>query len=107
MGDSFRSGYEVNHKGIVRLHARVEGRVQGVGFRYFVLETAEALGVNGWVRNRWDESVEVMAEGERVVLERLLNALRRGPPMSFVSNVQVEWGEGKGEFNGFSVRVSG
>jgi acylphosphatase len=41
-----------------RLHARVEGRVQGVGFRYFVLETAQELGLSGWVRNRWDESVE-------------------------------------------------
>jgi acylphosphatase len=90
-----------------RLHARVEGRVQGVGFRYFVLETAQALGVSGWVRNRWDESVEVMAEGERAALERLLDALRRGPRMSFVSNVQVEWGEWKEEWSGFSVRATG
>jgi acylphosphatase len=90
-----------------RLHARVEGRVQGVGFRYFVLETAQALGVNGWVRNRWDESVEVMAEGEREVLERLMTALRRGPRVSFVSNVQVEWGDGKGEWSEFSVRATG
>ena len=89
-----------------RLHARVEGRVQGVGFRYFVLETAQGLGVTGWVRNRWDESVEVMVEGERAVLVQLLNALRRGPRMSFVSNVQVEWEEGKGEFSGFSVRAT-
>lgn len=92
---------------LFRLHARVEGRVQGVGFRYFVLETTHALGVTGWVRNRWDESVEVMAEGERDVLERLLGALRRGPRMSFVSNVQVEWGEGTGEWRDFSVRAKG
>ena len=90
-----------------RLHARVEGRVQGVGFRYFVQEMATLLGVSGWVRNRWDESVEVMAEGERATLERLLDALRRGPRMSFVSNVQVKWEEGKGEFSGFSVRMTG
>ena len=90
-----------------RLHARVEGRVQGVGFRYFVLETAQELGISGWVRNRWDESVEVMAEGERAALEQLLDALRRGPRMSLVSNVQVEWGEGTGEWRGFSVRATG
>lgn len=90
-----------------RLHVRVEGRVQGVGFRYFVQESATYLGVSGWVRNRWDESVEVMAEGERAALERLLDALRRGPRMSFVSNVQVEWGEGTGEWRGFSVRATG
>ncbi len=86
-----------------RLHARVEGRVQGVGFRYFVQESATYLGVSGWVRNRWDESVEVVAEGERAALERLLDALRRGPRMSFVSNVQVEWGEGTGKFVRFTV----
>ena len=89
-----------------RLHARIEGRVQGVGFRYFVLETAQGLGLTGWVRNRWDESVEVVAEGERPALERLLVALRRGPRMSFVSNVQVEWASGTGEFSGFSVRAT-
>lgn len=89
-----------------RLHARIEGRVQGVGFRFFVLKAAEALGVTGWVRNRWDETVEVMAEGERSQLDRLLEALRRGPRMSYVSNVQVEWGEGKGEWHGFRVRAT-
>ena len=89
-----------------RLHARVEGRVQGVGFRYFVLETAQSLGVNGWVRNRWDETVEMMAEGERARLDRLLEALRRGPRMSFVSNVQVSWSEGKGEWHDFRVRAT-
>lgn len=90
-----------------RLHARIEGRVQGVGFRYFVLETAQTLGATGWVRNRWDDSVEVLAEGEREPLERLLDALRRGPRMAYVSHVQLEWGEGQGEFAGFSVRATG
>ena len=98
---------ETPSKNLSRLHARVEGRVQGVGFRYFVQESATVLGVSGWVRNRWDESVEVMAEGERAVLERLLDALRRGPRMSFVSNVQVEWAEGTGEWRGFNVRATG
>lgn len=90
-----------------RLHARIEGRVQGVGFRYFVLDTAQALGVSGWVRNRWDQSVEVVAEGEREALERLLEALRRGPRAAFVSDVQVDWEEWQGEFNGFAVRATG
>ncbi len=88
----------------VRLHARVEGRVQGVGFRFFVQQTAQSLGVTGWVRNRWDRSVEVVAEGERAALERLLAALRRGPRASFVSDVKAEWGEASGEFRGFGVR---
>jgi acylphosphatase len=89
---------------ITRLHAVVEGRVQGVGFRYFVLETAETLGITGWVRNRWDETVEVTAEGSRRDLEKLLQALERGPRSAYVSQVQQEWLPATREFRGFLVR---
>jgi acylphosphatase len=89
---------------ITRLHALVEGRVQGVGFRYFVLDTAETLGVTGWVRNRWDETVEVTAEGSRARLEQLLLALERGPRSAFVSRVQSDWLAATGEFKSFALR---
>jgi acylphosphatase len=89
-----------------RLHAIVEGRVQGVGFRYFVVEMAELLGLYGWVRNRWDETVEVVAEGERAVLEKLLEALKRGPRSAFVSNVKVDWEKPSGEFHHFRVAMT-
>lgn len=88
----------------VRLHAIVEGRVQGVGFRYFVQEVAEVLELTGWVRNRWDGSVEVMAEGERDRLEKLLGALRQGPRVSYVETVSPQWLPATGEFPRFSVR---
>lgn len=88
----------------VRLHAIVEGRVQGVGFRYFVQEVAEMLDLTGWVRNRWDSSVEVMAEGEHDRLEKLLGALRQGPRASYVETVTPEWLPATGEFQRFSVR---
>ncbi len=87
-----------------RLHAMVNGRVQGVSFRYFVLEQAADLDLTGWVRNRWDGSVEVTAEGPRARLERLLQALRQGPPMASVDDVDFAWLESTGEFTGFSVR---
>ncbi len=87
-----------------RLHATVEGRVQGVGFRAFVIEKAELLGLTGWVRNRWDESVEVMAEGNRQDLEKLLTSLRRGPRSAFVSNVETQWLPAAGEFSSFRAR---
>lgn len=87
-----------------RLHAIVEGRVQGVGFRAFVFEKAEMLGLTGWVRNRWDESVEVMAEGNRQDLENLLTSLRRGPRSAFVNNVEVQWLPAVGEFSSFRVK---
>jgi acylphosphatase len=87
-----------------RIHATVRGRVQGVSFRYFVVEQAEKLALNGWVRNKWDGSVEVTAEGTRQNLESLLQALREGPPMARVTDVDFEWREFTGEFNGFQVR---
>lgn len=87
----------------VRLHAVVEGRVQGVGFRYFVLEKAQLLGVTGWVRNRWDDTVEVTAEGERQTLEKLLAHLQRGPRSSMVTTVKTAWQEATGEFMRFGI----
>lgn len=91
---------------MVRLHAIVEGRVQGVGFRYFVVEVAELLGLTGWVRNRWDESVEVVAEGERPVLDKLVDALGRGPRGAYVMNVKADWEKPTGEFHNFRVTMT-
>lgn len=90
-----------------RLHAIVQGRVQGVSFRYFVTEQAERLGIKGWVRNRYNGDVEVTAEGARYSLEQLLRALHQGPPMANVSNVEAEWLPASGEFGAFWVRSTG
>lgn len=69
------------------LHAVVHGRVQGVGFRWFVRQRARELGVRGWVRNRSDGSVEVHADGEVAALERLRASLAAGPPGAQVAAV--------------------
>lgn len=87
-----------------RLHAVVEGDVQGVGFRYFVVENARSLGLTGWVRNRYDGSVEVLAEGGRPLLEVLVDALRQGPRASRVTDVRSEWLPAGGEFSEFKIR---
>jgi acylphosphatase len=89
--------------GNARLHAIVEGRVQGVGFRYFVIETAQRLQLAGWVRNRWDDTVEVTAEGERSALDQLVGELHRGPRAARVTRVEVTWQTANGEFSRFSV----
>ena len=68
----------------------VVGRVQGVGYRYFVLRHADALGVSGYARNRADGSVEVVAEGDDVVLADLEARLREGPSFAEVTNVERE-----------------
>ena len=89
-----------------RFHAIIEGRVQGVGYRAFVEQNAFSLRLTGWVRNRWDGSVEVMAEGERQDLELLLSALYRGPRSANVSNIQIDWQPATGEFGRFSFRMT-
>lgn len=92
---------------LIRLHATVEGRVQGVGYRAFVEQNAYALGLKGWVRNRWNGTVEVMAEGQRPDLEKLLAALHRGPRSANVTQVQAEWLPATQEFSRFTVRMTG
>lgn len=87
-----------------RVTVIVNGRVQGVGFRYFVKDTAQSLGLTGWVRNRWDDTVEVLAEGDRHKLEQLLAALKRGPRAAVVEDVQIEWLPYQGEFGGFNIK---
>ncbi|MGB2963186.1 MAG: acylphosphatase [Anaerolineales bacterium] len=94
----------MNEKTNRRLHARVIGRVQGVGFRYFVIGVAGELGLTGWVRNRQDGSVELVAEGDEELLNKLIQALKRGSRSSLVSAVQEEWLDSTGEFHGFSAR---
>jgi acylphosphatase len=69
------------------LHAIVRGRVQGVGFRYYVRERARSLRLAGWVRNLPDGAVEVLARGERDAVERLRTAIRAGPPGARVTTV--------------------
>jgi acylphosphatase len=73
------------------LHIHVEGHVQGVGFRYFVLEKAQFLNLTGWVRNRYDGSVEIVAQGTVEHLNSLLEAVREGPSRGFVSAVKHDW----------------
>jgi acylphosphatase len=82
----------------------VRGRVQGVGFRDFVLTRARALGLNGYARNLPDGcSVEVVAEGPRSELERLLASLGEGPRSAVVQAVEVHWGTATGRSAGFGV----
>ena len=69
------------------LHVRISGRVQGVGFRWFVREEARRLGLSGWVTNRPDGDVEVRAGGEGSSLQRLRRALEVGPTGADVREV--------------------
>ena len=89
---------------IQELHALVHGQVQGVGFRYFVVEKAQGLGLHGYVRNDGGGDVEVVAQGPRSALERLLALLWRGPSAAQVSEVTTAWEQPTEHFSGFHVR---
>ena len=92
-----------NHA-IEELHAYVYGRVQGVGFRYFVIRNAHALDLRGYTRNESDGSVEVLAQGPRPALERLLAYLRQGPDGARVSDVRASWSTPTEYMSGFHLR---
>ena len=71
------------------IHLEVRGRVQGVGFRWFIVEKAEQLELAGWVRNRPDGNVEIAAAGAREALIKLESAARSGPSGARVEEVRV------------------
>lgn len=87
-----------------RLHVFVSGVVQGVFFRANTEEKALDLGLTGWVRNTRDGRVEVLAEGEKEILQELLRWLHRGPSSARVTHVDYEWQHYTGEFKNFSIR---
>jgi acylphosphatase len=98
---------EDSSQGHARLDASASGRVQGVGFRYFVVDAAQERGLTGWVANLPDGRVRCVAEGRRGQLEALLGALQRGPAEAHVAEVEATWGPATGEFDRFSVRAGG
>jgi acylphosphatase len=92
---------------MARLEARVKGRVQGVGFRYYIVSHAERLGLTGWVSNEQDGSVHCVAEGPRPDLERLLDTIRDGPASAIVEYVVEDWLPYTGRWGSFGIRSSG
>lgn len=87
----------------VRARAIITGLVQGVSFRWWTSRQAESLGVTGWVRNLDDGSVEVVAEGPRVAVEKLFSDCRRGPHSARVKDVEVSWQPFTGEYSRFAI----
>jgi acylphosphatase len=85
------------------VHVVVSGRVQGVGFRAFVLRRAAEHRLAGWVRNRPDGDVECEAHGLPDALERFVEALRAGPGSARVEHVAVEWFDAAEAPDGFRV----
>jgi acylphosphatase len=87
-----------------RVHITVRGVVQGVGFRIYTQQLADRLGLRGYVRNRSDGAVEIVAEGPADAVERLSEWSKHGPPAAIVEDVSAENGEPAGEFGDFGIR---
>ncbi|HEY88793.1 MAG TPA: acylphosphatase [Thermoflexia bacterium] len=82
----------------------VHGAVQGVGFRYFTCRNASRLGVVGWVRNAYNGTVEIQAEGTQVKLQQLINQVRQGPGHAHVTKLALAWQNSTGQFHTFGIR---
>lgn len=95
--------YERSEK-MKQYHIIVSGRVQGVGFRYFTQSKAVEHQISGWVRNKMDGTVEIVAEGEEQNLQNFLASIQKGSPFSKVENIQLtEYDEVEG-FQKFDIR---
>jgi len=94
-------------KKFARIHVTVEGRVQGVGFRSFVQRNAINYELSGWVRNRWNGTVELIAEGKWENLIYFIKIIERGPFSGTTKKVVVDWNEPSEEFINFNIRMTG
>jgi len=89
---------------LARARIIVIGRVQGVFYRSFTQKSALKIGLKGWVRNLPNGDVEVLCDGEKENIEKLIKELWEGPPLSKVKDVLVEWKEYKPEFRDFTIK---
>lgn len=92
---------------LASVEVRITGIVQGVGFRFFAERIAHHHGLTGYVVNRRDGSVYVVAEGERAAVVAFLAQLKNGPPGAVVEGFDITWGSPQGQFRDFTIRFSG
>jgi acylphosphatase len=83
----------------------IKGYVQGVGFRYFVERKAGQYGLNGYVGNRGDGSVEVVCEGERGMVEEFIKDLKVGPSLAEVTDISVDWYQKPEGYKSFQIKL--
>ena len=88
---------------ILTVNMTISGKVQGVGFRYFVLRQAQELSINGWVSNKPNGDVEAFAQGEKADLERFIAKVKEGPSFSRVDDVNLNWVNEAEQYFGFEI----
>ena len=88
---------------ILTVNLTISGKVQGVGFRYFVLRQAQKLGINGWVSNKSNGDVKALAQGEKADLEEFVAKVKEGPSFSRVEDVSLNWLNKAEQYFGFEI----
>ena len=88
----------------VKAEITVSGLVQGVGFRYYVYSKAQGIGLNGYTKNLFTGEVVTVMEGERYLVEELIDYIKIGPSRSYVKSYSVNWFEYKNEFTIFEIK---
>lgn len=88
----------------IRAHVIISGRVQGVYYRQNTVKQAQKLRLSGWIKNLNDGRVEAVFEGEKDMVEKIVNWTKKGPFFAKVSSVEVDWQEYIGEFNNFGIK---
>lgn len=84
-------------------HTFIQGRVQGVSFRWWIKRNADNLGLEGWVRNLEDGRVEAVFEGEKSKVKKVIEKSKDGPAFAKVTHMDVFWEKAEGKFQGFSI----
>jgi len=87
-----------------QVHLYIKGDVIGIGFRAWTKIQAKIIGVTGWVRNKEDGFVEAQIQGEEEKVKQIIDLVKKGPPVSHVSEVEVFWQEPKEIFDQFEIR---
>ena len=85
------------------VNMKITGKVQGVGFRFFVQQQAQKLGINGWVSNKSNGDVEALAQGEKADLEQFIAKVKQGPSFSRVEDVSLNWVKEAEQYFGFEI----
>ena len=86
-----------------RAHVFIEGRVQGINYRWWTKKTADNLGLTGWVRNLTDGRVEAVFEGPKTNVSEMIKKCKSGPMLAGVKHIDVSWEKATGEFKGFEI----
>ena len=88
---------------ILTVNLTISGKVQGVGFRYFVLQQAQEMGITGWVSNKSNGDVEALVQGEKADLEEFVAKVKEGPSFSRVEDVSLNWLNKAEQYFGFEI----